>query len=114
MTTNRLRRALVALHSLLGTWETYPFGVHYCAVCDVLYDWWLGCAGCGRPPCDGRLAAELVGLLPEPPAMIVERTGDLFSSDCPALGHAVDRLGPMGAGIAMEPTDDRPQRLINR
>jgi hypothetical protein len=63
MTTNPLRRALVALHALLGTWGRYPYGVHYCAVCDRLYDCWLGCAGCGRPPCDGRPVAELVALL---------------------------------------------------
>ena len=31
--------------------------------------------------------------------MIVERTGDLFTSDCPALGHGVNTLG---AGIAVE------------
>ena len=34
--------------------------------------------------------------------MIVERTGDLFSSECPALGHGVNTLGSMGAGIAVE------------
>jgi len=34
--------------------------------------------------------------------MIVERTGDLFSSDCPALRHGVDAFGSMGAGIAVE------------
>jgi O-acetyl-ADP-ribose deacetylase (regulator of RNase III) len=34
--------------------------------------------------------------------MIVERTGDLFTSDCPALGHGVNTLGSMGAGIAVE------------
>ena len=34
--------------------------------------------------------------------MIVERTGDLFSSDCPALGQGVNTLGSMGAGIAVE------------
>ncbi len=34
--------------------------------------------------------------------MIVERTGDLFSSDCPALGQGVNTFGSMGAGIAVE------------
>ena len=34
--------------------------------------------------------------------MIVERTGDLFTADCPALGHGVNTLGSMGAGIAVE------------
>jgi len=34
--------------------------------------------------------------------MIVERTGDLLSSDCPGLGHSVNTLGSMGAGIAVE------------
>ena len=34
--------------------------------------------------------------------MIVERTGDLFSTECPALGHGVNTLGSMGAGIAVE------------
>jgi len=34
--------------------------------------------------------------------MILERTGDLFSSDCPALGQGVNTLGLMGAGIAVE------------
>jgi len=50
MTTNPLRHTLIVLHTLLGTWDRYPFGVHYCAACDALYDWWLGCDGCGRPP----------------------------------------------------------------
>jgi len=30
------------------------------------------------------------------------RTGDLFSSTCPTLGHDVNTLGRMGAGIAVE------------
>ena len=34
--------------------------------------------------------------------MIVERTGDLFSTECPALGHGVNTVGSMGAGIAVE------------
>ena len=34
--------------------------------------------------------------------MIVERTGDLFTTECPALGHGVNTLGSMGAGIAVE------------
>ena len=34
--------------------------------------------------------------------MIVERTGDLFSTECPALGHGVNTLGSMSAGIAVE------------
>jgi O-acetyl-ADP-ribose deacetylase (regulator of RNase III) len=38
----------------------------------------------------------------EPPAVIVEHTGDLFSSACPALGHGVNSLGSMGAGIAVD------------
>jgi hypothetical protein len=63
MTTNPLPHALVALHTLLGTWDRYPDGVHYCEACDRLYDWWLGCAGCGRPPCDGHLLPALVELL---------------------------------------------------
>jgi len=32
----------------------------------------------------------------------VERVGDAFSSDCPALGHGVNTLGVMGAGIAVQ------------
>jgi O-acetyl-ADP-ribose deacetylase (regulator of RNase III) len=35
-------------------------------------------------------------------AMLVSRTGDLFSSTCPALAHGVNTLGRMGAGIAVE------------
>jgi hypothetical protein len=50
MTTNPIRRALIALHTALGTWHHYPYGVHYCATCDALYDYWLGCEGCGLPP----------------------------------------------------------------
>jgi O-acetyl-ADP-ribose deacetylase (regulator of RNase III) len=34
--------------------------------------------------------------------VIVERIGDLPSSHCPALGHGVNTLGLMGAGIAVE------------
>ena len=34
--------------------------------------------------------------------MIIERSGDLFTSECPALGHDVNTLGSMGAGIAVE------------
>jgi O-acetyl-ADP-ribose deacetylase (regulator of RNase III) len=34
--------------------------------------------------------------------VIVERTGDLFSSDCPAYGHGVNTMGSMGAGISVE------------
>ena len=34
--------------------------------------------------------------------MIVERAGDLFTSECLALGHGVNTLGSMGAGIAVE------------
>jgi hypothetical protein len=34
--------------------------------------------------------------------MIVERTGDLFSRDCPALGQGVNTLGSMGTGTAVE------------
>jgi hypothetical protein len=37
MTTNPLRHALIALHTVLGTWDRYPYGVHYCAMCDALY-----------------------------------------------------------------------------
>ena len=33
---------------------------------------------------------------------LLYRTGDLFSSACPALGHGVNTLGRMGAGIAVE------------
>jgi hypothetical protein len=63
MTSTLRRQALIRLHTALGTCTRYPFGVHYCATCDGLYDWWLGCAGCGRPPCDGRLLPALVELL---------------------------------------------------
>ena len=63
MTTNPLRHVLIALHTVLGTWTRYEFGIHYCQTCDALYDYWLGCAGCGRPPCGGRLMSELVALL---------------------------------------------------
>ena len=82
MTTNLSRETLIILHTLLGTWDRYPFGVHYCDVCDALYDWWLGCDGlrtftCNLS-CDGRGCA----------AMIVERTGDLFTSECAALAMA--------------------------
>jgi O-acetyl-ADP-ribose deacetylase (regulator of RNase III) len=34
--------------------------------------------------------------------MIVERTGDLFTSECQALGLGVNTLGSMAAGIAVE------------
>jgi O-acetyl-ADP-ribose deacetylase (regulator of RNase III) len=34
--------------------------------------------------------------------VIVERTGDLLTSACLALGHGVNTLGSMGAGIAVE------------
>ncbi|MBV9323656.1 MAG: macro domain-containing protein [Chloroflexi bacterium] len=34
--------------------------------------------------------------------MIVQCTGDLFTSGCPALGHGVNTLGSMAAGIAVE------------
>jgi hypothetical protein len=58
MTTNLLRSALIALHTVLGTWDRYPYGVHYCEVCDALYDYWIGCAGCQRAP-HATLAAVL-------------------------------------------------------
>lgn len=32
--------------------------------------------------------------------MLVERTGDLFTSECPAYGQGVNTMGSMGAGIA--------------
>ena len=32
--------------------------------------------------------------------MLVEKTGDLFTSDCPAYGQGVKTMGSMGAGIA--------------
>jgi hypothetical protein len=63
MTSTPRRQALLRLHTTLGTWTRYPFGVHYCEACDMLYDWWLGCAGRGRPPCDGRLLRAMIGLL---------------------------------------------------
>ena len=28
----------------------YPHAVRYCETCDALYDDWLGCEGCGKPP----------------------------------------------------------------
>jgi hypothetical protein len=84
MTTNPLRHALVALHTALGTWHTYPYGVPYCPTCDRLYASWPGCPGRGRPACDGRLLAELVALLGQPAGMSVERVGDPVSSACPA------------------------------
>jgi O-acetyl-ADP-ribose deacetylase (regulator of RNase III) len=33
---------------------------------------------------------------------MIYRTGDVFASTCPALGHGVNTLGSMGAGIAVE------------
>jgi hypothetical protein len=39
----------VALHTALDTWDRYPYGIHQCEVCDALYDYWLGCEGCGTP-----------------------------------------------------------------
>ena len=56
--TTSLRPALIALHTALGTWERYPYGVHYCTTCDTLYEWWLGCDGCRRAP-RATLAAVL-------------------------------------------------------
>jgi hypothetical protein len=63
MTTNPLRRTIIALHTALRTRQTHPYGVHYYATCHMPYDDRLGCAGCGRPPCGGRLMSELVALL---------------------------------------------------
>lgn len=60
MTTNLSRETLIILHTLLGTWDRYPFGVHYCDVCDALYDWWLGCVGCGRSPATCAATDEAV------------------------------------------------------
>ena len=34
--------------------------------------------------------------------MIVERSGNLFTSDCPAYAQGVNTMGSMGAGIAVE------------
>ena len=34
--------------------------------------------------------------------MLIECTGDLFSSDCPTLGHGVNTVGVMEGGIAVE------------
>ena len=62
MTTNPLRHALIALHTVLGTWTRCPYGVHYCATCDALYDYWLGCDRCGRAP-HATLAAVLSELI---------------------------------------------------
>ena len=62
MTTHPLRHALIALHTALGTWNRYPYGVHYCATCDALYDYWLGCQGCERAP-HATLAAMLSELV---------------------------------------------------
>ena len=62
MTTHPLRHALIALHTALDTWNRYPYGVHYCATCDALYDYWLGCAGCGRAP-HATLAAVISELV---------------------------------------------------
>src|SRR4051812_24606985 len=47
MTMTPRRETLIILHTLLGSWHRYPFDVHYCNMCDDLYDWWLGCEGCG-------------------------------------------------------------------
>jgi len=58
-------------------------------------------AGCHRGQCGHehfRPAAHLV----DAALTLVYRTGDLFSSTCPALGHGVNTLGRMGAGIAVE------------
>lgn len=32
--------------------------------------------------------------------MLTEKTGDLFTSDAPAIGHGVNVVGVMGAGVA--------------
>ncbi len=58
LTTDPSRHALIALHTVLGTWNQYPYGVHYCGTCDTLYDYWLGGEGCGRVP-HATLAAVL-------------------------------------------------------
>jgi len=33
------RHALIALHTVLGTWDHHPYSVHYCGTCDALYDY---------------------------------------------------------------------------
>lgn len=33
---------------------------------------------------------------------MIEKTGDLFTSDAPAIGHGVNTKGKMGAGIAVQ------------
>ena len=55
MTTHPLRHALIALHTALGTWDRYPYGVHYCATCDALYDYWLGAGRREQAPADRRV-----------------------------------------------------------
>ena len=40
--------------------------------------------------------------------MITEHTGDLFTSDAPAIGHGVNCQGVMGAGIARTFRDKYP------
>jgi hypothetical protein len=39
MTTNLLRPPSSALHTALGTWERYPYGVRYCPTCDTTDDY---------------------------------------------------------------------------
>jgi hypothetical protein len=105
MPTNPLHRALIALHTLLGTWDRYPYGVHYCATCDRLYDWWLGCAGCGRPACDARLLGELVGLLRGPvrrehPGLHGRRHRRRVAPVVAGHGHGLPRGLPLGPAAA--------------
>jgi hypothetical protein len=63
MTKTLRRSALIRLHTLLRTWDRYEFAVHYCAACGDVYDWWLGCGGCGRSPAGGCVLFGLVELI---------------------------------------------------
>jgi hypothetical protein len=107
MTTIRLRPLLIALRTAFGTWKTYRFGALYRAACDALYDCWVGCADCGRPPCDGRLVTKRVGLL----GGAVGRERPACQGTCPlkqASSPSVVPADPFTAGFGHRRCRARP------
>ena len=44
---------------------------------------------------------------------MIEKHGDMFTSDAPALGHGVNCVGVMGAGVAKQFREKYPHNFIN-
>jgi O-acetyl-ADP-ribose deacetylase (regulator of RNase III) len=44
---------------------------------------------------------------------MIEKTGDMFTSDAPALGHGVNCAGVMGAGVAKTFRERYPHNYVN-